>query len=74
MSTTSVQKYAARTSNVEERRGVYIKSVRNHQDVCSKIKIGRTTYINSEEEALVVASAETEGAHGMPIDVNTLSA
>ena len=34
-------------------------------------KIGRPTYINSDEEALVVASAEIEGAHGFPIDVNS---
>ena len=37
-----------------------------------KIEIGRPTYINSDEEALVVASEEIEGAHGFPIDVNTL--
>ena len=37
-----------------------------------KIKVGRPTYLNSDEEALVVASAEIEGAHGLPIDVNTL--
>ena len=36
------------------------------------IKVGRITYLNSYEEALVVASAEIEGAHGLPIDVNTL--
>ena len=46
---------AARPSNVEVRRGVEIKSVRNHQDYCSKTKIGRRTYLNSDEEALVVA-------------------
>ena len=34
MSTTSVQKCAAHTSNVEEGRGVDIKSDRNNQDVC----------------------------------------
>ena len=39
-----------------------------------KIKVGRPTYLNSDEEALVVASAEIEGAHGLPIDVNTLRA
>ena len=37
-----------------------------------KIKFGRPTYLNSDEEALVVASAEIEGAHGLTIDVNTL--
>ena len=37
-----------------------------------KIKIGRPTYLNSDKEALVVASAEIEGAHGMPVDVNKL--
>ena len=37
-----------------------------------KIKIGRPTYLNSDEEALVVVSAEIEGSHGLPIDVNTL--
>ena len=35
-------------------------------------KIGRPNYLNSYEEALVVASAEIEGAHGLPIDINTL--
>ena len=39
-----------------------------------KIKVGRPTYLNSDEEALVVASAEIEGAHGLTIDVNTLGA
>ena len=38
----------------------------------NKIKMGRPTYLNSNEEALVVASAEIEGDHGLPIDVNTL--
>ena len=70
MSTTSVQKCAAPTSNVEEGGGVEIKTVRNHQYVCSKIKVGRPTYCNSDEEALVVALAEVEGDHGLPIDVN----
>ena len=37
-----------------------------------KIKNGRPTYLNPDEEALVVASAEIEVAHGLPIDVNTL--
>ena len=37
-----------------------------------KIKVGRLTYLNSDEESLVVASAEIEGSHGLPIDVNTL--
>ena len=37
-----------------------------------RIKVGRPTYLNSYEEALVVVSAEIEGAHGFPIDVNTL--
>ena len=35
-------------------------------------KIGIPTSLNSDEEALVAASAEIEGAHGLPIDVNTL--
>ena len=39
-----------------------------------KIKIGRPTYLNSDKEALVVASVDKEGAHGMSIDVNTLAA
>ena len=39
-----------------------------------KIKVGRPTYLNSYEEALVVVSVEKEGAHGFPIDVNTLGA
>ena len=37
-----------------------------------RIKFGRPTYLNSDEEALVVASEEIEGAHGFPIDVNAL--
>ena len=37
-----------------------------------RIKVGRPTYLNSDEEALVVALAQIEGAHGLPIDVNTL--
>ena len=37
-----------------------------------RIKLGRPTYLNLYEEALVVALAEIEGAHGLPIDVNTL--
>ena len=37
-----------------------------------KIKVGRKNYLNSDEEALVVASKEIEGAHESPIDVNTL--
>ena len=37
-----------------------------------RIKVGRPTYLNSDEESLVVALAEIEGAHGLPIDVNTL--
>ena len=36
-----------------------------------KIKVGKPTYLNSDEEALVVASEEIEGAHGFPTDVNT---
>ena len=39
-----------------------------------KIKNGRPTYLNPDEEALVVAAAEMESAHGLPIDVNTLGA
>ena len=38
----------------------------------NKIKNGIPTYLNPDEEALVVAPAEIEGAHGLPIDVNTL--
>ena len=37
-----------------------------------RIKVGRPTYLNSDEEAFVVAAAKIEGAHGLPIDVNTL--
>ena len=74
MSTTSVHKCAERTSNIEEMRGVEIKSVRNYQDVCSKNKIGRPTYLNSDEEALVVELEEIEGAHGFSIGVNKLGA
>ena len=32
----------------------------------------RPTYLNSDEEALVVPPSEIEGAHGLPIDVDTL--
>ena len=39
-----------------------------------KVKVGRLTYLNSDEEAFVVSSTEIEGAHGMTIDVNTLGA
>ena len=39
-----------------------------------KFKVGRPTNLNSDEEALVVASEEIEGAHGLPIAVNTLGA
>ena len=39
-----------------------------------KNKVGRPTYLNSDEEALMVASEDIEGAHGLPIDVNTLGA
>ena len=37
-----------------------------------RIKVGRPTYLNSDEESLVVTSAEIEGAHGLPIYFNTL--
>ena len=37
-----------------------------------KIKNGRPTYLNPDEEALVVAVAKIKGSHGLPIDVNTL--
>ena len=69
-----MQKCAAPTSNFEEERGADIKSSRNHQDVYSKNKSGIPTYLNSDEEALVVALAEIEGVNGLPIDVNTLGA
>ena len=36
------------------------------------IKVRRPTYLDSDEESLVVASAEIEGARGIPIGVNTL--
>ena len=39
-----------------------------------RFKIGRPTYLNPDEEALVVAAANMEGAHGLTIDVNTLGA
>ena len=39
-----------------------------------KIKVVRPNYLRSDEEALVVASTEIEGAHGLPIDVITLGA
>ena len=37
-----------------------------------RIKFGIPTYINSDEEALMVSLAEIEGDHGLPIDVNIL--
>ena len=37
-------------------------------------KVGRPTYLNLDEESLVTASAEIEGAHWLPIDVNLLGA
>ena len=37
-----------------------------------RIKAGRPTYLNPDKEALVVASANIEGAHGLPIDFNIL--
>ena len=36
-----------------------------------EIKNGRPTYLNPDEEALVVTAAEIEGSYGLPIDVNT---
>ena len=39
-----------------------------------RIKFGRPTYLNSDEESLVVASVDIEGARGLPIYVNTLGA
>ena len=39
-----------------------------------KNKVVRPTYLNSDEESLVIASADIEGAHGLSIDVNTLGA
>ena len=39
-----------------------------------KIKVGRQTYLNSNEEVLMVASAEIEGAHRLPTDFNKLGA
>ena len=39
-----------------------------------KIKVIRPTYLNSDEEALVVSLVEIEVSHGVPIDVNTLAA
>ena len=38
------------------------------------IKVRRPTYLNSDEEALMVASAEIEGDHGLPIGLNILGA
>ena len=37
-----------------------------------KVRFGRPTYLNSNEESLVVVSTEIEGDHGMTIDVNKL--
>ena len=39
-----------------------------------KKKIGTPTYLNSDEEALVVVSVDIEGYHGVTINVNTLAA
>ena len=39
-----------------------------------KNKSGIPTYLNSDEEALMVALTEIEGANRLPIDVNTLGA
>ena len=39
-----------------------------------KIKVGRPNDLNSDKEALVVASENMEVAHGLPIGVNTLGA
>ena len=36
-----------------------------------KIKFGRPTDLNSDKDAFMVASAEIEGDHRFPIDVNT---
>ena len=36
-----------------------------------RVKAGRLTYLNSDEEALLVVSDEIKGAHRLPIDVNT---
>ena len=38
------------------------------------IKVGIPTYLNSYEEALVVALAQIKGAHGLPIDFNIVGA
>ena len=37
-------------------------------------KVGRPTYLSLDEELLVVAAAEIEGAHGLPVDTATISA
>ena len=37
-----------------------------------KIKVGRPTYLNSYEEALVFVLADIEGDHGVHIGVNKL--
>ena len=39
-----------------------------------KVKVGRPTYLNSDEGEMVVVSADIEGSHGLPIDANTLVA
>ena len=39
-----------------------------------KIKVGRPTYLNSDEEALMIASEEIEGSHGLPIGFYALGA
>ena len=39
-----------------------------------RIKVGISTYLNSDEESLVFFLADIEGAHGLPIDFNTLGA
>ena len=39
-----------------------------------KLKLGRPTDLNPDEEALVVVLTDIEGDHGLPIDINTLEA
>ena len=36
-------------------------------------KSGRTTYLSKDKGSLIVASYYIEGAHGLPLEINSLS-
>ena len=35
-------------------------------------KIGHPTYLSNDKESLIVAAAEIEGGHGLPLDSNSI--